>query len=71
MFSDLVKVNSDKRFFRLHSFVIYWFNQSMCLSTVDEIGKLIEEQDEEVTTSKGFRMAEAREGGGCFKRGVK
>ena len=47
MFSDLVKVNSDKRFFRLHSFVIYWFNQSMCLSTVDEIGKLIEEQDEE------------------------
>ena len=41
---------------------------SMCLvSTVVEIRKLIEEQDEEVTTSKGFRMAEAREGGGCFQ----
>ena len=45
---------------------------SMCLvSTVFEIEKLIEEQDEEVTTSQGFRMAEAREGGGCFQRGMK
>ena len=44
---------------------------SMCLvSTVVEIRKLIE-QDEEVPISEVFIMAEAREGGGCFKRGLK
>ena len=67
MFSDLVKVNSDKRFFRLHSFVIYWFNQSMCLSTVDEIGKLIEEQDEESANTVVVLLAS---NGICYARGL-